>query len=1070
MIEKLRAKYGQSRPVPVPAAPETTQDAVEEVLLVSSPGFGILDSGCGRSIIGRQTLQAFEKLWARHGLEPPSPVREVNSFRYGNGQTEISEEVVYLPVILAGRRGMISAAVVRGQAPLLMSRHALQTLQACIDFGKGQMTLFPDKATIDLQTNEAGQLMIPLYDENYLHHETHDPSAPAMTEVDAVIQDPGDESPNETSEVVMSHEPNTPKHDTVVTLPTESTSPSCDEHTHVWLRDDWGIQQAPIHTPNGPKWSQVFRRIVRNGETGKIIFEDNIDSSTNRRHLQYTIPTDVKHVITEFHYRGTEIAAVEVQHSFSSHQVRQVEHQVKHAKSPNPKKKQRLMVVEVFSPPRFAPECESVGFRARSYDLVTGHDLSLLTTQREVEQSIRDDPPELLIICPPCTHESGWVYLNMAKGNSAEYLQKLRQSREFIKFGATLFKLQVSLGGRALFEHPSGAKTWKYPEMAKLCRQYHLITCHMCCYGLKIPSSDRYIRKSTKLLVSHEDMKILAKMCPGDHRHDVVAGSHPEVGPISKYVAKYTPQFVQAVLDTVPEFHQHTTDVLEVIEDHFSNDDTWKEVLAVGQKADASEADLKQTLLKVHKNLGHPGNHDLVRILKHGQATDKAIALARDLTCPVCQSHAQPKAALPAQTQRVSEFNWQIGIDCKVLPGWKPNQKVKALNIVDTASGFQKIIPFHEVETSRLLWTLLQEHWFSWAGVPHEIVLDPAATNLGEPLVVPLECQGVHIRPIAADAHYQLGKTESHGKWFERILTKIIDEHTPKNKEEWTECVYHGHIKNAMIQNHGVTPHQFVFGRNPRIPSDLMDEPSNVVAKTASLTEEGLARAQAIKTSARQAVIALQDNRSLRLAMSARPRTVTEFAPGALVSYWRSQKWLQGVLHNQGRWYGTATVLGKVGRNYVLAHRKQILRAAPEQVRAATNEEISLLTTPNAELLGIKDLIEGGAFKSQQYIDLVSQSYPTSGQQVGVPPSVAEAPKTEPETVPNVSDTSTIPQAPIDQSPPPLTTTIAQTDQTNVVDVAPAPGQDVDESMRDSVSSPPEPVTPGRSRSVRSNS
>ena len=45
------------------------------------------------------------------------------------------------------------------------------------------------------------------------------------------------------------------------------------------------------------------------------------------------------------------------------------------------------------------------------------------------------------------------------------------------------------------------------------------------------------------------------------------------------------------------------------------------------------------------------------------------------------------------------------------------------------------------------------------------------------------------------------------------------------------------------------------------------------------------------------------------------------------------------------------------------------LRTAPEQVHA-TSEEVTLLQTPDAELLGIKDLIEGGAFKSQQYLGL----------------------------------------------------------------------------------------------------
>jgi hypothetical protein len=87
-------------------------------------------------------------------------------------------------------------------------------------------------------------------------------------------------------------------------------------------------------------------------------------------------------------------------------------------------------------------------------------------------------------------------------------------------------------------------------------------------------------------------------------------------------------------------------------------------------------------------------------------------------------------------------------------------------------------------------------------------------------------------------------------------------------------------------------------------------------------------------------------------------------------------KWVQGRLVQGGQWYGTAVVLGHVGSNLVRAHRKQNLRAAPEQLRPATNEEKQLLNTSGAELMGIKDLIEGGAFKSQQYIDLTSQSYP----------------------------------------------------------------------------------------------
>ena len=244
-----------------------------------------------------------------------------------------------------------------------------------------------------------------------------------------------------------------------------------------------------------------------------------------------------------------------------------------------------------------------------------------------------------------------------------------------------------------------------------------------------------------------------------------------------------------------------------------------------------------------------------------------------------------------------------------------------------------------------------------------------------------MEKRGTHIRPIAAEAHFQLGKTESHGGWFNRVLEKIIQEHSPQSQSEWLECVQHAHVKNNLIQNHGVTPSQYVFGKNPDVPSDLLSSPLSIVGATASLTDESLQKAQRIRTTARHAVIELQDDKALRSALAARPRFAEQISPGSLVCYWRNQKWVQGKLQQGGQWYGTAVVLGNVGRNYVIIHRKTVLRVAPEQIRLATEEEKTLRALPQAELLGIKDLIDGGALKSQQYIDLASQDYPMSVQE-----------------------------------------------------------------------------------------
>ena len=105
--------------------------------------------------------------------------------------------------------------------------------------------------------------------------------------------------------------------------------------------------------------------------------------------------------------------------------------------------------------------------------------------------------------------------------------------------------------------------------------------------------------------------------------------------------------------------------------------------------------------------------------------------------------------------------------DIKYLQGWKVNQKIPALNILDYASSMQLMIPIFQRETSDIIREKFLERWVSWAGMPTEIVCDPAKPNVADALTVPLEQGGSTVKITAADAHWQLGKTEVHGGRFQ---------------------------------------------------------------------------------------------------------------------------------------------------------------------------------------------------------------------------------------------------------------------------------------------------------------
>ena len=63
-------------------------------------------------------------------------------------------------------------------------------------------------------------------------------------------------------------------------------------------------------------------------------------------------------------------------------------------------------------------------------------------------------------------------------------------------------------------------------------------------------------------------------------------------------------------------------------------------------------------------------------------------------------------------------------------------------------------------------------------------------------------------------------------------------------------------------------------------------------------------------------------------------------------------------------------------QNIVIIHRTHVFRCAPEQLRLAAFAERQLIATPEIHLLGVKDMIEHGTFRSAQYVDLTSQACP----------------------------------------------------------------------------------------------
>ena len=982
MLDQLRAKKNQlEEPIPVGVA------------LVSSPGKAVLDSGCGKTIIGEKTLENFKEILSKQGLHHVPMTAESNLFRFGNGACETSTMVASLPICLGGRRGVVKAAVVKGEAPLLLSRPAMKSLQATLDFDADQIVLFEDRRAIPLETNEAGQYTLDVC------------AFPAAQPVQPITG-------AATIEHQQAPESFVPKEQ--VSSPTPSLVDFPQTHKKFIGKkpgkDFWEIdyhkreiirhhvkprheQFTPCHCqcPVLPECLEPHRVTVR-------MYNDQPDQSPITEHDRWVDPV-AAHSQSKVAWTGTTTFSVCPEVSLPLSQDAEPASQEIMMSEWKPKQRRQLLkclkeckgslgdkydVIEVFSPPRFASYAATLGKTALSADLITGWDFRKPTDRDRMKSLVAEFPPELLVLCPPCTWAGGWFHLNRCYMTKEEIQEKQRLTSMFVNFCCDLIEIQLSRGGRVLFEHPLSSSVWTMPRMLALKDRLREVTLDMCRYGLRIPKG-LFIKKATQLWVSDPEMQKLSKRCPGkshpEHEHhQAVAGHDPQVGSVSRFAGQYPAAFVRSVMRCIPKFRESAALTVS----HQGEFECFVGA-RVRELNEATVSKMRESIRKLHVNLGHPGKNQLIRILKHGGANEQALELAKEFHCEQCAAHVDPSPPLPAKPDHVVTFNQKTGVDVKYLTGWKRNQKVAAVNILDYGSSMQLVVPIWERGSSETIRRTVQERWINWAGTPSEIIVDPAKPNIGEAMTTPLELGGSIIQVTAADAHHQLGKVEVHGGWFGKILDKIIIDRSPQNQTEWLECVQAAHCKNELIQVYGMTPAQHVFGRNPKVPENLMDEPVEVIPATASLYEAECSRRVGVRQAARRAVLELQDDRSIRRALAARPRNQATLLPGQYVAYWRSQKWQGGVHDNQGRWHGPGVVLGKVGRNYIIVHNRQVFRCAPEQTRPSTTEEKSLLRAPHAELIGIKALFEEGKILSSQYHDLASQEYPTE-QQEGVVP------------------------------------------------------------------------------------
>ena len=357
---------------------------------------------------------------------------------------------------------------------------------------------------------------------------------------------------------------------------------------------------------------------------------------------------------------------------------------------------------------------------------------------------------------------------------------------------------------------------------------------------------------------------------------------------------------------------------------------------------------VQNSLRRLHTNLGHPSNESLVRHLAQAGASGVALLGGKALRCTVCSRTKPPHQPRPAKAVRSRRFNDRIFLDIVFLKNIN-FETFAYLNVLDDATTYQVLDSLDSRSEECVVRTLVNG-WLRYFGYPDEMVVDAEGALRGILFENLVAQTGIQLRFVPPDAHYQLGKCERHGQAAKWIARRLVSQFAAVTQEEMNIMTsMTTWAKNTMIRRCGASPCQWVYGKQPKIPTALLSEPDSVEAKSMLDQSESFLQLEMVRHEAMKQFMDYEFNQALRKAMLRKSRPYRgPLEIGQKVAYFRHRAQLDGEGTAEGYRQGLIIGLdpGPTGSVWLRNHRGRIVQASREQIRSVEGDE---LWSPNTD-------------------------------------------------------------------------------------------------------------------------
>ena len=346
----------------------------------------------------------------------------------------------------------------------------------------------------------------------------------------------------------------------------------------------------------------------------------------------------------------------------------------------------------------------------------------------------------------------------------------------------------------------------------------------------------------------------------------------------------------------------------------------------------------KQQVIRVHQSLGHAHRDKIKNMVKQTKLyDDNTLKFIDELkNCEVCAVEhnrpPKPKVALP----RSSNFNHVVAIDLKENRRYK-NAPPYIFYMVDTFTRFKAAIFIKNKQGSTIAEHLVLD-WVKYHGAPKYLMSDRGTEFLNGEMKDFCQFHGIRFTTTASYSPHQNAYVERGHQTADRALEKMITA-DPSLKPQ-VALAWVIQAVNTLQNVNGFTPFQLVFGRLPRHPTLVEDNPG--ANQEIADSQSTWARHYRMMMAAREAFISAESDRVLRKALE--QRTYTDISKVQL------RDWVYFRRNHERYWKGPAKVTLINDKSLhcvfhgqpIILNRDDILLSKPETEEATMEQFVSL--------------------------------------------------------------------------------------------------------------------------------